>query len=48
MVMPLIPPLHIHFDQRVHHLNGQKAMEFLRWRKGKRKVKDMQEATWGV
>ncbi len=31
------PPLHIHFDQGVHHLNGQKAMEFLRWRKGKRK-----------
>ena len=28
------PPLHIHFDQGIHHLDGQKAMEFLRYRKG--------------
>lgn len=28
------PALHIHFDQGMNHLDGQKAMEFLRYRKG--------------
>lgn len=27
------PPLHIHFDPGVHDLNGQSAIEYLRWRK---------------